>query len=253
MNIVVHIMKYNIIPWLHVLSTLKLWRDLDELSKNTSWLLSYVQHGKIDLARFHAALVLTMGFNYYTSGNIGMSGIVNEKFMHDFFEWLSKYDEYFYGWKNDANVAVIFSRHTLDYLDGGNWEGYVYHDAFKGVQMMLIESNIPFKVITENNIDNISNFDIVILPDFACMNENQAEEIRQYVTNGGKIVAINETSLYDQYGKKQDNFLLHDVFGVDYGDVKDNIIYENVYGNMWKCCSHAIWERRQEDALYPKF
>lgn len=217
--------------WLHMLATLKLWHDFDlKAGKNASWLLSYVKHGKIKLANFHASLVLTMGFSYYTSGDIGMASIVDEKFMHDFFKWLNNYDEYFYGWYNDANIAVAYSQYTLDYLDKGSWEGYAYHDAFKGTLMMLIESNLPFEVITEKDLNNLSKYELIILPCYACMNESEAEKIRQYVANGGKIVAINDTSLYTKYGAKRDDFILSDVFGVSYNEAKNGIIYENDYG-----------------------
>ncbi|MCD6573004.1 MAG: beta-galactosidase trimerization domain-containing protein [Thermoplasmata archaeon] len=217
--------------WLNMLATLKQWHDFDlQAGKNASWLLSYVKEGKVDLARFHASLVITMGFNYYTSGNIGMAGIVDEQFMHDFFEWLSSHDSYFYGWNNDASVAVVYSRYTLDYLDRGSWEGYAYHDGIKGILMMLLESNIPFEVITENDLHNLSKYKLVILPDFACMDENDAEKIKEYVANGGKIIAINETSLYTKYGAKRNNFLLKDVFGVDLNNAEEGKIYENIYG-----------------------
>ena len=224
--------KIQYYTWLHMLATLKYWRDFDSMAgKEASWLLSYVKQGDVELANFHAPLVATMGFNYYTSGGIGMAEIVDEKFMHDLFEWLGNYDEYFYGWDSDANVAVVYSRYTLDYLDKGSWEGYSYHDEFNGILMMLIESNIPFEVITERDLDNLYRYDLVILPDFACMNESQAEKIKEYVASGGKIVAINETSLYTKYGMKRDNFLLNDVFGIDYEDAMEDAIYENEYVN----------------------
>lgn len=217
--------------WLDMLATLKEWYDFDrENNKETSWLLSYVEQGKTELARFHAALLLAAGFNYYTSGNIGMSGMVDEEFMHDLFNWIKGKEDYFYGWETSADVAVVFSRHTLDYMDKGSWEGYAYHDGFSGILMMLIESNIPFKVITEKNLNEVSKFKLVILPDFACMNESEAEILREYVKNGGKIVAINDTSLYTSYGLKRNNFLLHDMFGVNYSNVDENKIYENNYG-----------------------
>ena len=217
--------------WLQMLATLKYWHDFDTAAgKNISWLLSYVEQGRINLAYFHAALVLTMGFNYYTSGDIGMAGIVDEQFMHDFFEWLSNYDNYFYGWNDNADVAVVFSRYTLDYLDKGSWEGYSYHDSFVGTLMMLIESNIPFEVITERGMSNLSKYKLVILPDFACMDENEAEEIKEYVANGGTILAINETSLYTKYGAKRNDFLLKNVFGIGYNEAEFWQIYENEYG-----------------------
>ena len=218
--------------WLEMLATMKYWHDFDTTAgKNASWLLSYVEHGDANLARFHAALVLTMGFNYYTSGGEGMAELVDEQFMHDFFKWLSNYDDYFYGWNNSANVAVVFSRHTLDYLDRGNWEGYAYHDGFLGTLMMLIESNIPFRVITEDDMNNLSGYDALVLPDFACMSEQQAEKIRQYVAGGGRIIAINETSLYNRYGARQSDFSLKDVFGVGFDGAEDDTVYENQYGN----------------------
>ncbi len=218
--------------WMDMLATLKTWYDFDKAhNKETSWLLSYVKHGKTELARFHAALLLTTGFNYYTSGNIGMSGMVDRQFMHDLFSWIDGKENYFYGLDDNAEIAVVFSRHTLDYMDRGSWEGYAYHDGFRGIIMMLIESNIPFKVITENELNSIKKFKLVILPDFACMNESEAEIIRNYVENGGRIIAINDTSLYTAYGVKRENFLLHDVFGVNSSEVSENKIYENEYGS----------------------
>gem|GEM_PF-747605 len=218
--------------WLEMLATMKYWHDFDTTAtKDASWLLSYVEHGNTDLARFHAALVLTMGYNYYTSGGEGMAEIVDEQFMHNFFKWLSSYDSYFYGWDSNANIAVVFSRHTLDYLDRGSWEGYAYNDGFLGTLMMLIESNIPFRVITENDMDNLSEYNVVILPDFACMSEEQIEKVKQYVSNGGTIVSINETSLYNEYGAKRQDFALKDVFGVGANEAEDESIYVNNYGN----------------------
>ncbi len=218
--------------WLEMLATMKYWHDFDTTAgKNASWILSYVQHGDVELANFHAALLSTMGFNYYTSGGEGMAELVDEQFMHNFFDWLGNRDEYFYGWNSDADVAVVFSRHTLDYLDKGNWEGYAYHDGFLGAIMMLIESNIPFKVITENDMDTLSRYNAVIIPDFACMSEEQAEKIRQYVSSGGTIISINETSLYNEYGAKRQDFALKNVFGVGVNEAEDESVYVNNYGN----------------------
>ncbi|MBC7081525.1 MAG: beta-galactosidase trimerization domain-containing protein [Thermoplasmatales archaeon] len=214
--------------WLEMLANLKLWYDFDRnAGRNTSWLLSYVKKGDVELAKFHSAIVSSMGFNYYTSGEEHMCGMVDEKFMHDFFGWIENNYQYFYGWDSEADVAVLFSRNTLDYLDKGKWGGYAYHDEFIGTLMMLIESNIPFKVIS---FENISEYNLVILPDFACMNESQSDKIREYVVGGGKIIAINETSFYDEYGRRRSDFLLKDVFGVEINEALMGEIYENEYG-----------------------
>jgi hypothetical protein len=237
--------EWQYYSWLHMLATLKFWYDLDE---NPSWLLSYVQHGNIPVARFHAALVTAMGYNYYTSGNIGMAGIVDTDFMQELFSWLEHYDDYVYGWSSKNNVALLFSQQTLDFMDKGCWSGYAYHDEFLGTSMMLIESNIPFDVLTDRNIESISEYETLILNNVACMSEDQASKIQEFVEDGGILIVINETSLYTETGDKRDEFLLSNIFGVSFEDVVDNVIYQNQYGNgscvftMFPLGRYYIWE-----------
>lgn len=231
--------------WLHMLATLKFWYDLDE---NPSWLLSYVQQGNVPVAQFHAALVTAMGYNYYTSGTIGMAGIVDVDFMREFFSWLEHYDDYVYGWNSKNNVALVFSQQTLDFLDKGRWSGYAYHDEFLGTSMMLIESNIPFDVLTDRDLDRCLEYETVIVDNVACMSEDQASLLQEFVEDGGTLIVINETSLYTETGDRRDEFLLSDVFGVSVGEVVDNVIYQNQYGNgsciftMFPLGRYYIWE-----------
>ena len=42
------------------------------------------------------------------------------------------------------------------------------------------------------------------------------EKIREYVKNGGKIIANFDSSLYNETCKIRDEFALSDVFGVSY-------------------------------------
>jgi hypothetical protein len=237
--------EWQYYSWLHMLATLKFWYDLD---KNPSWLLSYVQQGNIPVARFHAALLTAMSYNYYTSGNIGMAGIVDPDFMHTLFSWLERYDDYVYGWSSKNNVALLFSQQTLDFMDKGRWSGYAYHDEFLGTLMMLIESNIPFDVLTDRDIGRCSEYETIILDNVACMSEDQALKLQKFAEDGGTLIVINETSLYTETGDRRDEFLLSDVFGVSVKDVVGNVIYQNRYGNgscvftMFPLGRYYIWE-----------
>ncbi|MEM2387768.1 MAG: beta-galactosidase trimerization domain-containing protein [Candidatus Thermoplasmatota archaeon] len=219
--------KIQYYGWLYMLANLKFWNDIDF---KHSWLLSYVYENDIDLLNMHTWIILSSNYdNYYTSGDESMSGAIDENFIKEFFEWIGRNGEYFYGWENPAEIALVFSRNTLDYADKGGWEGYAYHDELIGSIMMLIQSNIQFKVIDEKDIKEIKRYKAVVLPDFSCMSEEQGEILRDYVKEGGILISTYETSLYNEFGKRRNNFLLQDLFGVNFSHIEEKI-YLNEYG-----------------------
>ena len=57
------------------------------------------------------------------------------------------------------------------------------------------------------------------------------KNIEKYVASGGAIISINETSLYNEYGAKRQDFALKNVFGVGANEAEDESIYVNNYGN----------------------
>jgi type 1 glutamine amidotransferase len=87
-----------------------------------------------------------------------------------------------------------------------------------GVSHALMRSQISFEGITNRGItsDYLRQFKVVVLPDINFMARAEAEAIRQYVSNGGGLVALFESSLYNQSGERQKDFQLADVFGVSY-------------------------------------
>jgi uncharacterized lipoprotein YddW (UPF0748 family) len=232
--------------WLAMLADLLFWRHTDGnqpcetcISQGQpSWLLSYVEAGHpdtVDVARLHAGSVLAAGFNYYTSGTEGMAGTPDPDFRRQLFGWLADHDDAYYnaGLRPYANVALLFSRQTLDYLDRGSWESdYAYHDEWRGMAMMLLESQVPYRVITEADLtaETLADYDALVLPLFGAMSPAQAQVIRGYVAGGGTIVATGETSLFDVQGQQLADFQLADVFGVSYNQADYEIVYVNDYG-----------------------
>ncbi|MBQ8755428.1 MAG: hypothetical protein IJZ19_10385 [Lentisphaeria bacterium] len=63
--------------------------------------------------------------------------------------------------------------------------------------------------------ERVRTFPALILPDAAVLSEKEAEELRSFVFNGGKLIAFADTSLFDETtGKEREDFQLADVFGV---------------------------------------
>lgn len=226
--------EFHYYLWLRFLADLLFWHHTDE--NQPAWLLSYVKAGEpdtLDMARLHAAMVLTAGMNYYTSGNETMAGMPEVNFRRQLFAWLAAQDLIYYDpdWKPYANVALVYSQQTLDYLDRGSWQSALaYHDGFPGMAMMLLESHIPFEVLSERELARLSDYDLVILPLFSAMSAAQAQAIRNYVASGGKIIATGPASLYNEEGIQLTDFQLADVFGVHYSEVQPGQVYVNDYG-----------------------
>ncbi len=90
----------------------------------------------------------------------------------------------------------------------------------------LMDANIPFAVITNKNLQELSTYQVIILPDLAMVDEDEADAFRQFVHNGGSVYASRNTSLYAKEGKRLDDFLLADLFGVTFvGETAESVTY----------------------------
>jgi hypothetical protein len=62
---------------------------------------------------------------------------------------------------------------------------------------------------------NLSAYRMLLLPENALLDGRLAGEIREYVRNGGTLLAFGHASLFDEMARSRDNFALNDVFGAD--------------------------------------
>jgi type 1 glutamine amidotransferase len=124
--------------------------------------------------------------------------------------------EWLIGAKTVKYAGLYFSQDTRDMY--GNNLPHRFGDHFTGTAKMLIEEHIPFEVVHHKNLATVSGegLKVLVMPNAACLNETQAEEIRAFVKQGGGLVATYETSLYDENGNYREDFLLSDVFGASY-------------------------------------
>ena len=62
----------------------------------------------------------------------------------------------------------------------------------------------------------LRDYACLLLPNVAIMSPDTADQIRAYVEGGGNVISTYCTSLLDENGDLRDNFLLADLFGVDF-------------------------------------
>ena len=94
-----------------------------------------------------------------------------------------------------------------------------------GTARILREGHIPYGVVTNITLDQLSRFRAVFLPNVLEMTEEQANHFREFVRNGGVLYASGPSSLSaPELGDPR--FLLEDVLGVRYlGGFGESVTY----------------------------
>ncbi len=138
-------------------------------------------------------------------------------FVEDIYRWHHRAEVYLRNEKPLANVAMVYSEQTQRYYGGEkHQENPQHHDL--GMYHALIEARIPFEMVHDQYLDagHVDRYQLLVLPNIAAMSDRQCQQFQDYVRRGGSLLATFETSLYDEHGKKREDFGLGDVFGVSY-------------------------------------
>jgi len=121
-------------------------------------------------------------------------------FPQRFFPWQGAHESLFGTQEPLANVALLFSRQTRDAYGGRDTAFYI--DEWAGWAETLVEANIPFVVIIENDLspEYLEKFSVLLLPNAVCLSERQLHLIMDYIAKGGKVILTAETGLRDETG-----------------------------------------------------
>ena len=114
-------------------------------------------------------------------------------------------------------VALLVSEQTRQFYAGGQvMERFLAHAL--GAFRVGCEEHLPITLITDLDLrrERLKPYKVLILPNAAALSNEQVTTIRQFVQDGGGLVATCETSLFDELGHPRSNFALSDLFGVDY-------------------------------------
>ncbi len=100
-----------------------------------------------------------------------------------------------------------------------------HREALVGAARILQEAHIPYGVITNVTLDQLSRYRAVIVPNVLEMTPEQAHRFREFVRGGGILYASGPSSL-QIVGQPTPRFLLEDVLGVRYvGRLGSSITY----------------------------
>jgi len=122
-----------------------------------------------------------------------------------------------------ANVALIYSDRTsaLFYVKGlrdREPRGRRYYQNQIALWIALQQSHVPTDAIWAETLtrEKLARYRAAVLADAKSLTGREIEIVREWVENGGVLLATGTTSLFNHWAEQQPDYALADVFGVSY-------------------------------------
>ena len=137
--------------------------------------------------RYEAASMISWGAHCNFGDQLHPSGemdMATYKNIGQAFMYVEKIEAYGIGGMPVAKLAV--------------WRSF-NQKADEGLTKMLLESQVNFDVA--NGVDDLTKFDLIIIPNAPCLNKINAHRVNKFVTKGGSLIVLGDGALDKKGGK----------------------------------------------------
>lgn len=111
-----------------------------------------------------------------------------------------------------ANVGVVWSQRNTDFYGRDDAELLV-DLPWRGMTQALIRARIPYLPVHADDLErDARQFSLLVLPNLAAMSDAQVQAVRQFVEQGGSLVATGQSSLFNEWGDARPDFALANLF-----------------------------------------
>jgi hypothetical protein len=137
--------------------------------------------------------------------------------VQEIYKWHYANEAYLRNARSLARVGMVYSQQTATFY-GGEKASALVEDPALGFYQALIEARIPFEMVHDRLLDreHSAQFRTLIFPNIAALSNLQCQQVGEFVENGGSIVATFESSLYDEWGVRRQDFGLASLFGASF-------------------------------------
>lgn len=129
------------------------------------------------------------------------------------FRWHEDNQEFLVNRRPVATVGVIWTQENADFYgrDAAPDRVGLPH---AGVAQALLRARIPWLPVHADYVERDgTNLATLILPNVGALSDEQCAGVRRFVERGGGLIASGESSLYDEWGQRREDFALADLFG----------------------------------------
>lgn len=143
----------------------------------------------------------------------------------EMFDKGNKLSEYLMPVSQPRETALLFSGRTSDLLYGrenpggfgGGKCGGRYFQNQEGLWEAFTQAHLPVAVIWAETLtgEKLAPYQALVLSNARSLRKEETEIIRNWVKEGGILIASGSSSLCDDWAREQQNYVLSDVFGVE--------------------------------------
>ncbi len=153
----------------------------------------------------------SMAFGRQCLGDLGgiLAGYDLPEDQRKYVRFFQRNFDYYRDIENVADVAVLHSYATLGF---NNDRPAVSTMLF---EQALIQAKVPFDIIFDDNLKDLSKYRVLVLPDQECLSGDKLDLIRKFVSGGGGLAATEHTSLYTEWRQRRRDFGLKDLLQVE--------------------------------------
>lgn len=121
---------------------------------------------------------------------------------------------------NKRSKDLVNTRTVADVAILRSFASTSYSPARSNVSTTLFEQSlilgkIPFAIIFDRHLDDLSAYKVLVLADQDALSDTQVAKIRKFVRAGGSVVAVGRTSLFNEWHLRRPKFALADVLSMD--------------------------------------
>nr|WP_163502157.1 beta-galactosidase trimerization domain-containing protein [Halomonas socia] len=154
------------------------------------------------------------------------------------------------GTRSQAEVALVYSRHSLDNYGHDDPENR-YLNHFRGYYNAMLEGRIAFDILSDKRLtrETLSRYKCVVLPNAACISDAACDALAEYADTGGHVIATYKSGFYDAMGNERAESLISRLTGATYtGHTWEGM--QAAYGAI-KDRNHLICEGLGDTDLIP--
>jgi hypothetical protein len=152
----------------------------------------------------------SLAFNRQCIGDLG-GVLAGYDTPEDQRRYVQFFHQHFGHYRDVDNVAEVAVLHSFASMAFNNDRPAVSTMLF---EQSLIQSHIPFDIVFDDNLKNLSKYRVLVLADQECLDDAQMDRIRKFVADGGAMVATEYTSVFTNWRERRRDFGLKDLFHV---------------------------------------
>lgn len=144
--------------------------------------------------------------HYYFMGTPSQPDTKPLAAMREMFAYKKRFDKEYRDLASDARIAIYHSAKSARYHPDAS---YRPQEAFRGAYRALIESGVPFDVISDRRGEDErfaadhAEYDTVMLPGVSCLSDAEARNLDAFASAGGTLVAMGPVGRFDEKGNER--------------------------------------------------